>query len=150
MGSFAGIGKEKSASDSTYLAEGDYSVGVTCVRLVTSQKDGREFFVVEFDVVEATGDRTNVVAGDSASWLCALGGAYPETALRDVKTFISALTGAKDGDIDEKFVDDLIEDDGEKVVGLGVRVRVVEKSTRSGKTFSKHHWRAAPEGDTPF
>jgi hypothetical protein len=142
MGAFAGISEQKSNTESTYLTPGDYTLKVGAVKLVESQRTGSEFFIVEATVLESKGDGA-IPANEEVAWVLSMGGLYPESSLKDCKSFVSALTGAHDSDIDEKFVDDLIEEDGKAVVGLEVRCRVTDKATKKGGVFSKHVWRAA-------
>ena len=150
MSVFSGIGEMTTDSKSAYITAGDYVAAIVAVRLVNSKKSNDDYFVVELTVTESRGSDAQPV-GTEAAWVCKMGGQYPESALRDINGFLRAATGADDRDIDAKFVDDVIADDGLKLVGLQVRINVHEKPTKSGGTFSKHTFQAPIAGDdVPF
>jgi len=150
MSIFSGIGEMTTDNKSQYLTAGEYVATVIAVRLVNSKKSSDDFFVVEMNVTESRGDNAQPV-GTEAAWVCKMGGRYPESALRDINGFLRAVTGAADADIDAKFVEDVIKDDGLALVDMPVRVSVNEKPTKSGGTFSKHTFRAPLDGDkVPF
>ena len=148
MGIFAGIKDQSSNNQSTYLSAGSYLLEIISIRLVESKKSSDEFFVVEARVVESSGEEATS-EGEEVAWVLKMGGRYPESALKDVNSFLKSATGAKDGDIDEEFVEDILEGDGEKLVGFPVRCDVINKVTKSGSNFSKHHWKAPVNSEEP-
>jgi len=148
MSIFSGIGEMKTDNKSQYLTAGDYVASIVAVRLVNSKKSADDYFVVELTVTESRGEGAQPV-GTEAAWVCKMGGTYPESALRDINSFLNAATGAEDADIDAKFVEDAIKDDGAALVDMQVRVNVFEKPTTRGGTFSKHTFRP-PIDDVPF
>lgn len=141
MSIFSGIGEMTTDNKSAYLTAGEYSADIVAVRLVNSKKSADDFFVVELTVTESRGENAQPV-GTEAAWVCKMGGRFPESALRDINAFLRAATGAADSDIDAKFVEDVIKDDGLALVDMAIRVSVHEKPTKSGGTFSKHTFRA--------
>lgn len=150
MSIFAGIQKQTSNNDSNFLTEGVYQLSLLSCRQVDSKKSNNQFFVVEGTVTSAEGDNPTAV-GEEVAWVLKMGGEYPESALKDINTFLKSATGADDSDIDEEFVLDIIEDDGKQLVGLPVRVVVRNKITRKGNTYSKHFWKSPiQEDEVPF
>tara|TARA_R110000787_G_scaffold59215_4_gene134275 strand:+ start:1909 stop:2334 length:426 start_codon:yes stop_codon:yes gene_type:complete len=138
------------ANKSAYLTAGDYVASIVAVRLVNSKKSNDDYFVVELTVTDSRGENAQPV-GTEAAWVCKMGGNHPESALRDINGFLRAATGAEDRDIDAKFVEDVIADDGLKLVGMVVLINVHEKPTKNGGVFSKHTFRAPIGGDDiPF
>ena len=83
--------------------------------------------------------------GTRASWVVRLGGDYPEMALSDIKAFAIAVTGAGEDEVDEGFMDEMIEGVGDLVAGRKVRCTVEEVATKRGGIFSKHFWSAGDE-----
>jgi len=150
MSIFSGIGEMTTDNKSAYLTTGEYTASIVAVRLVNSKKSADDFFVVELTVTSARGENAQPV-GTEAAWVCKMGGRYPESALRDINSFLRAATGAADADIDAQFVEDVIKDDGLALVDMVVRISVSEKPTKSGGVFSKHIFRAPlADGDVPF
>ena len=94
-----------------------------------------------------------LTAGDYVASIVAvrLVNSKKSNALRDINGFLRAATGAEDRVIDAKFVEDVIADDGLKLVGMVVLINVHEKPTKNGGVFSKHTFRAPIGGDDiPF
>ena len=143
MGIFSDIGSQKSNTDTIYLTEGDYELSVHAVKLVESKRGKGTFFIVEFNVDANTGENSTP-EGTPVSWVCKMGGEHPESALKDVKSFLMATTGAVSTDVDEAFTESALANDGEILWERRVSCRVVAKPTLRGGTFSKHHWSPAP------
>jgi hypothetical protein len=146
MSIFSGISEVSESRESgVYLTEGDYTLEVHATKLVESKKANASFFVAEGRVLESFGENASRV-GTFASWVCKLGGMYPESALRDIRGFIKAATGAAAEEINFEFVERCVEGDGDLLAGSKVGVRVVLKDTQKGGKFSKHYFRAVEEG----
>ena len=142
MSIFAGMKEQTSTRQSgSYLSEGAYNLDIKACKLVTSSKSDQQFFVVEAIVRETlTDEGGETSAGSLVSWVCKLGGRYPDSALRDIKAFCIAATGAREDEVDEQFVESVVEGEGSLLSGKAVAVTVEEKETKSGGIFSKHYW----------
>ena len=138
MSIFAGIKEQTSNNESTFLDEGNYLLDLLSCRKVDSKKSNNTFFVVEGRVLTSSGKDATPV-GEEVAWVLKMGGQYPESALNDINSFLTSATGADDSDVDEAFVEEIVEDDGQKLVGLQVRVTVRNKITRKGNTYLKHY-----------
>jgi len=142
MGIFGNIGEQEVGNTTVYLTSGQYELSVQCVKLVESKKTNDTYFVVEGEVLSGSGEYATP-KGAYVSWLCKLGGTYPETALKDVKSCLMAITGASTKEVTEDFVNKVLENDGELLWDKVVGVRVEEKPTKKGGVFSKHFWNPA-------
>ena len=139
MGIFGTIGDQAVGNTTVYLGAGEYLLSVGAVKLVESKRTNDSYFVVEGEVTSSKGE-DSTPKGTYVSWLCRMGGQYPETALRDVKGCLMAITGAANNEVTEDFVEKVLENDGELLWDKVVRVKVEEKPTKSGGVFSKHYW----------
>lgn len=142
MGIFGNIGEQEVGNTTVYLAAGEYQLSVQAVKLVESKKTNDNYFVIEGEVLSAKGEDATP-KGAYVSWLCRMGGLYPETALRDIKGCLMAITGASTKEVTESFVESVLENDGELLWDKVVGVRVEEKPTKKGGVFSKHYWNPA-------
>ena len=147
MGIFGGIGNVKAtAQKGVYLPEGKHLVTIERCKLTESTVGNRTFFVVESTVMESNND--GVSPGTRASWVVKLGGDYPQMALADIKKFAIAVTGADENEVDEEFMQELVDGPGDLVAGRKVMCEVEEVQTKRGGVFSKHFWSALQgEGD---
>tara|TARA_R110000823_G_scaffold193085_1_gene324664 strand:- start:190 stop:645 length:456 start_codon:yes stop_codon:yes gene_type:complete len=151
MGIFDGIGDLTTSNKGEYLNAGEYVIEVQAVKLINSVRTANEFFIVEFNVIEARGEGSTP-PNTAASWCLKMGGLYPDSALKDINRFFKAATGAEDADINAAFVDQALSNDGEALVNMRVRVGVHMKPTSNGGDFSVHTWRPPIESgdDVPF
>jgi len=143
MGLFSGMAETTASTQKgAYLTEGDYTLNIQRVAMVTSKKNSKTYFVVDFKVVTAS---NSMREGALASWLCKMGGDWPQYALADIKAFAMAATGADGEDIDEQFMEDLLDNDGAALNGVEVACSVTEVETKRGGSFSKHRFAQADD-----
>mgnify|MGYP003628925046 FL=1 len=141
MGIFGGIGNVKATEQKgVYLPTGRHLVTIERCKLTESTVGNKTFFVVESTVMESSNEE--LAEGTRASWVVKLGGDYPQMALADIKKFTVAATGADEDEIDEAFMQKLVEGPGDLVAGRKVMCEVEEVQTKKGGVFSKHFWSA--------
>ena len=141
MSIFGGIGGIKATEQKgVYLPEGRHLVTIERCKLTESTVGNKTFFVVESTVMESTND--DLQAGTRASWVVKLGGDYPQMALADIKKFAIAVTGADENEVDEEFMQELVDGPGDLAAGRKVMCEVEEVQTKKGGVFSKHFWSA--------
>lgn len=132
MSIWSGIEKvEATNSGSTrlpYLVPGEYaSLRISGCKRVVSQKNAmKQFFIVEFDVLESDTDLKQ------ASWLVDL--SFGEGAFRDVKGFVSAAL--PDQPVTPELMDS-IESPEQPLAGMLVSASAYNKPTQSGRDFTK-------------
>jgi hypothetical protein len=68
-------------------------------------------------------------------------------ALSDIKKFVTASTGATEEEVNEEFMEALVDGAGELAAGRLVQCVVEEHTTKKGGTFSKHFWSSAGGDD---
>ena len=139
MGIFGGIGGVKTAEQKgIFLPAGDHELVIERCKIANSKVGNKTFFIVESTVLDTS---SGVIRpGARASWVVRLGGDYPEMALSDIKAFAVAASGAEENEVNETFMDAMVEGSGELVSGRKVHCTVEEVATKRGGIFSKHYW----------
>ena len=141
---FSGIGSAKVYGAGQYITPGHYSLQVSEVKLVQSEKDaGRTFFCVEAavlacnDVAASTGSWQ---PGSTTTWLVDM---RQPSALSNCKQFALALTPELgENDIDEEAMMSLVGPDN-PAQGLKIDCDAINIKTKSGNDFTKCQWRSA-------
>jgi len=142
MGIFGGIDEVRASErKSVYLQPGAYDLTVERCKVTESSVSNKSFFVVETTIMSSSNDA--LPQGTRASWVVRLGGDYPQMALSDIKKFAIAATGAPEEEVDETFMNALVDGTGELAAGSLVQCVVEEHTTKRGGTFSKHFWSSA-------
>lgn len=145
---FTGIEKAKTYGASQYLTPGNYTLQVSNISVIDSQRTpGRNFFLVEFSVVET--DSPDYKAGSTVSWMVDL--TREDTAHPNIKGFaLALLPDVTDEDITSGAMDALIEKD-QPARGLNVKAKAWNIVTRAGNDFTKVTWSASNGAtDVPF
>tara|TARA_Y100000310_G_scaffold343744_1_gene452812 strand:+ start:1670 stop:2113 length:444 start_codon:yes stop_codon:yes gene_type:complete len=146
MSLFAGIGDTTpSASRGVFLTDGEYTLSVCATKLIESKKTKKTFFVVEAKIVESSSE--NHREGQLITWLCKMGGDWPEYALADIKAFTMAASGASDEEIDEAFMKEVVAGEGDLLAGKKVMCSVNTIETKAGTEFAKHSFAPYAVGD---
>jgi len=122
--------------------EGTYQVALEAVKLVISQRDGSDMFIVECRITEATPGGNRV--GDIVSWVKNLS-KNPKLSLGEVKAFIAAMAGVREQDIEPEHIKKAVVDDGENFFDERMSVDAFNKPTRAGGTFTVVRWGAPRE-----
>jgi len=139
MGIFGGISDVKVKEQrGVYLKEGSYELVTERCRLNQSKMGNKMYFIAEFTVKNSNVD--TMPSGTRASWVVRLGGDFPEIALADIKSFAVCATGAEEHEVDESFMEELVDGAGDLVAGRQVHCNVEEVTTKKGGIFSKHYW----------
>ena len=145
MGVFSGISdaavKEQRG---VYLSEGSYELITERCRINHSKVGKGTYFIAEFTVKNSNND--NVPAGTRASWVVDML-KFPQLALADIKSFTVCATGAEEHEVDETFMETLVDGAGDLVAGRQVHCNVEEVTTKKGGIFSKHYWSFSGEQD---
>lgn len=135
MGRFSQIGSAKSSQGGIYFLPGKYAL--ECRANKTGKtREGREFFVAEFTILESTNAERPV--GTSVSFMVMMDKNL-ETALGNIKGYIASLFGIPEAEVDEAGVESLITAENP---GQGMKVRAVASNikTRANKDFTKVIW----------
>ena len=145
MGIFGGITdvnvKEQRG---VYLKQGSYELVTERCRINESKVGNGTYFIAEFTVKESNSD--SAPAGTRASWVVDIT-KFPQLALADIKSFTVCATGAEEHEVDESFMESLVDGAGDLVAGRQVHCNVEEVPTKKGGTFSKHYWSFSGEQD---
>lgn len=137
MGMFTGMGDTApSQGKGTFLTDGEFKLEVQRVKLINSERVKKTFFVVESKVVTSTSPRHP--KGQLTTWLVKMGGDWPEYALSDIKSFTMAASGAPDEEVDEAFMEEVVDGDGDLLAGNHVICAVNTITTKAGGEFAKH------------
>jgi hypothetical protein len=147
MGVFGGIGgTSPSQAKGVFLTDGDHKIEVQRVKLIDSKKNQKTYFVVEGKVSASTNVERHPKA-QLITWLCKLGGDYPEYALADIKSFTMAASGASSEEVDEEFMENVTDGDGDLLSGKVLMINVTTIETKAGGEFAKHSFSSfrAPE-----
>ncbi len=133
MGLFGGIKEAKFNSGGVYFEPGSYRVKVAKISSGNTREGSRPFFVAEFTILESSNPKRP--AGTSVSWMVMLD-KFKETALGNIKGFVSALYGIAQDDVDEAGVEALISAENP---GQGKEVLAVASMTKTkkGDDFTK-------------
>jgi hypothetical protein len=138
MGLFGKIGEAKSSGGGIYFLPGKYEL--ECRANKTGKtREGRPFFVCEFTIISSSNPERP--SGTSVSMMVMLD-KYIETALGNIKGYVSALFGIPENDVDEAGVEQLVAADNP---GAGLKIKAVASNTKTkaGKDFTKvqfEHW----------
>lgn len=146
MGLFGKIKDAKSNGGGIYFLPGTYAL--ECRANKTGKtREGREFFVCEFTILESSNPERPV--GTSVSMMVMLD-KYLETALGNIKGYIAALYDVPEDEVDEAGVEELV---SAANPGAGIKVRAVASNTKTKKggdftkvqfePYEKHHKEAA-------
>lgn len=140
MGFFAGIETAKAAGGALYLQPGTYELKVLECKIGKSPKDGRQYCVVEYEVLAAAPGSTHA-PGDRPSHLIMMSGL---NWLGDVKAMVAAIMSIPTAAVDEPGVEMFF---GPKQPGKGklVRARAWNHTTRQNRPFTKIVYEAAPK-----
>lgn len=136
MGLFKGIESAKTSKGGVYPLPGVYTLEITSAKTGVSRAK-RHFFVAEFRVLASTNaDRPE---GSEMSWMVMLD---HDSALGNIKAFLSAATGSAEDEIDEAGVEAVVSA-ANPLKGCKVRASAVNVKTRAGGDFTKMSWSAA-------
>ena len=139
MGVFGGIGSVKTSEQKgVFLPAGDHELVIERCKIANSKVGNKTFFIVESTVTETSSE--SIRPGARASWVVRLGGDYPEMALSDIKAFAVAASGADETEVDETFMNEMVDGAGDLISGRKVACTVEEVATKRGGVFSKHYW----------
>ncbi len=132
MGLFGKIKDAKSNGGGIYFLPGTYALECRANK-VGKTREGREFFVCEFTILESSNPERPV--GTSVSMMVMLD-KYIETALGNVKGYIAALYDVPEEEVDEAGVELLVSAENP---GAGLKVRAVASNTKTkkGTDFTK-------------
>lgn len=136
MSIFGGIKDAKASGASAYLVPGVFLFEVLALK-TGKARDGRNFFVAEFKTLESSAPERPV--GSVQSWMVMLDARYMETALGNIKTFISVLTETPVHEVDEAGVEMAVSADN-PCAGSRIRCSAVDIKTKGGKDFTKPTW----------
>jgi len=146
MSLFSGISSTTpSASKGVFLGDGEYTLSVCAVKLVESKKTQKTFFVLEAKVVASSNEVHR--EGQLITWLCKMGGDWPEYALADIKAFTMAASGASEEEVDEAFMEAVIDGEGDLLAGKKLLCSVNTIETKAGTEFAKHSFSPFAIGD---
>lgn len=132
MGLFSKIKDAKSNGGGIYFLPGTYALECRANKTGVT-REGRAFFVAEFTILESTNPDRPV--GTSVSWMVMLDKNI-ETALGNLKGYVSALFGIPEEEVDEAGVEALVSAENP---GCGMKIRATASNikTRAGKDFTK-------------
>jgi len=134
VGIFSKFQQVKSKREAVYLIPGTYVLECIANKYGT-KRAGTEFFAAEFRVVASTNPERPV--GSVVSWFMDLA-KYPESALRDIKSYVAALTSTDDdSSIGEAEILALTADNQP---AKGLKVRATALDPKPGKKFVKIAW----------
>lgn len=136
MGVFGKIKDAKPSQGGVYILPGVYKVQVQACK-AGQARDGRDFFVAELLVLES--DNPDRPVGCSMSWMQMVDKRYEETALGNIKTFISVLTQTPSHEVDEAGVE-LIVSAANPCAGMMIKASAVNITTKKGDPFTKVTW----------
>jgi hypothetical protein len=131
------MGAAKSSQGGVYLLPGKYALECRANKS-SKTRDGREFFVAEFSILESSNAERPV--GTAVSFMVMLDKNL-ETALGNIKGYVAGLFGIPEAEVDEAGVEQLITAENP---GQGMKVRAIATNikTRAGKDFTKVIWEA--------
>lgn len=138
MGRFSNIGSAKSSQGGVYFLPGAYALECKANKSGKT-REGREFFVAEFEILESTNPERAV--GTQVSFMVMLD-KNQDTALGNIKGYLAALCGIPEQDVDEAGVEAMV---SAANPGMGMKVKALASNikTRAGKDFTKIIWEIA-------
>ena len=134
MGLFGRIGEKgiKSNGGGVFFEPGTYALEVRANK-TGNTRDKRAFFVAEFTILESTNPDRPV--GTGVSWMVMLDKNI-ETALGNIKGYVSALFDMPEEEVDEAGVEALVQADN-PAAGMKIRATVSTVKKRNGDPFTK-------------
>lgn len=138
MSVFAGIGKVKASEGGVYVIPGVYACEIQALK-AGKARDGIPFFVAELLITES--DNAQRPVGSMMSWMVKLSPLYLETALGNIKGFLSVVADLPQSDIDEGGVEAAVSA-ANPFAGHKIRCSATEITTRAKKPFTKVTWRS--------
>lgn len=139
MGLFDKIKDAKSTQGGVYIAPGVYRLKVRCLKQGQA-RDGRNFVVAEFETLESTNPERPV--GGFQSWMVMLDKRYEETALGNIKGFLSILTSTPEHEVDGAGVE-MAFSAANPCEGLEIRASASNIKTKKDSDFTKVVWAPA-------
>lgn len=134
MSKFAGIKNAMSNQGGNWFKEGEYVVKVLTVKMIRSQQDSIDRFIVECEVLESS--VPEIKAGSARDWVVNM---RHKSSLGNIKGFMAAATDSPEHEIDEEVCDLAVSEENPMAgVKLGLSCRIVKK--QDGGDFTKHNW----------
>jgi len=160
MGLFSGVGQAKVTQGGIYFEPGNYLVEIQRVCAIRSQKDRKDYFIVEAKILES--DCPTRKPGTVASQAIDISNVMGPV---NIKAFLAAAMGIDPADqdaVEEALGVELdargkvAKDKGEEAAeyatseenpleGLKLRLNCAEIRTQKGNPFTKHNWRPLEE-----
>lgn len=131
MGRFTGIENAPVSEKLPHFEVGRYLLRVDAVKCITARGKG-DMFISEFTVLESDGEGANP-KGSRVSQVIPLS---LDTALGNIKQFVSALTGEELKSVSEKMVDNLVSPKN-PAAGTVVRAEAFIIAKKNGEPFTK-------------
>lgn len=136
MGLFDKI-KDAKSSLGVYLLPGVYLLEVDNLKQGQA-RDGRSFVVAEFKVLESSEPARPI--GSKVSWMVMLDKKYEETALGNIKAFLSTLTATPEHEVDAPGVE-MAFSAANPCAGFKIRASASNIKTKArGVDFTKVAW----------
>lgn len=162
MSLFAGLREATPSKGGVYFQPGKFIVEVLGVKLIKSQKDRRDFFVIETEVVASNRDAqaAGLRVGTKPSQAIDMGNVM---AMPNIKGFLAAASGIEPDvpDLNEQIeatwsaltgVQMTVEQCAERVIahdnplqGVTLYCEAVEIKTRANEPFTKVTWYPLPQ-----
>jgi hypothetical protein len=133
MGIFGKIGEAKFSDGGVYLLPGVYRLKIKSVKQ-DKARAGFEYVAVEFEVVEST--CIERAPGSICSWMVKLSPDYVETALGNIKQFMSSAAGCSMEQVNEQIAEAIVSDK-QPLAGRYVRASAVNIKTKRKTDFTK-------------
>ncbi len=129
---FEGVENASSNSKLPYLSPGQYVLQVDGIKQVSGRGGKGPFFIAEFTVLDAKGNGANEV-GSRASHVTNMA---LESALGNVKGFVSALIAKPEKAVTKQICDELLTE-AQPARGSKVKADAFMTKTRAMKDFTK-------------
>lgn len=163
MGLFSAVAGAEVTGGGVYFLPGNYVVEVDCVKTVRSQKNGKDFWVVECTIIES--DNEDRPPKSHASQVVEIAHIMGPI---NIKAFVAAASGIDptDEEVNEKLTavwEDLTEqelsieqicelicdesDEGNPLQGLRMMLECRNIKTKAKTDFTKHFWSPMPDED---
>ena len=133
MGIFGKISEAKFSDGGVYLEPGVYRLKIRSCKQIRARA-GFDALVVEFEVVESTNQSR--LPGSICSWMVKIDPAYLETALGNIKQFMSAASGLPMEQITEAAAEICVSDK-QPLANRYVRASATNIKTKRGSDFTK-------------
>lgn len=145
-GLFQGLGKAKISRGGLYFQPGEYVVDIERVTTVRSQRDKKDFFIIEATIVES--DCPELKPGMQPSQAIDIDNIM---GFPNIKGFLAAANGIDPSDeaaVEEALGEDKAEEAAEYAAseenplkGLRLRLTCFNIQTKKGSDFTKHVWK---------